>query len=109
MLGPPVAAVEQSVTYNAVAAASSAAAAVSTNPATLSKRTLGFNDDCGPQPDGYGPKVVPDTPEVFLASQDLQVSPSMNINHISFRVIAELSRRTLPSQQAPLQATSSLL
>ncbi|MCJ1361170.1 hypothetical protein MMC16_000268 [Acarospora aff. strigata] len=70
-VGPSIGAVEEPVTYNAAAEASEAAAAIATDPATPVKRSLGFNDDCGPQPDGYGPKTTPDTPEAFLASQEL--------------------------------------
>ncbi|KAI1264150.1 hypothetical protein F5Y18DRAFT_428231 [Xylariaceae sp. FL1019] len=29
-------------------------------------------DPCAPQPDGYGPKVVPDTPEAFQESEELK-------------------------------------
>lgn len=88
MVGPPIAAVEQAVTYDASAAASSAAAAVATDPASPNKRSLGFNDDCGPQPDGYGPKInTPDTPEAFLASQDLQVSLLTKFCYVGARVI----------------------
>ncbi len=62
------------MTYNAEAEAVEAAAAVASDPATPSKRDLGFNDDCGPQPDGYGPYIEPDTPEAFVESTLLAVS-----------------------------------
>ena len=107
VVGPPVAAVEQPVTYDATAAASSVAAALATDPAKASKRSLGFNDDCGPQPDGYGPKVVPDTVAAFLADQGLQVSSSIDLSYGYIKPFAKTVRRTSPYRHQPLRATRS--
>ena len=32
------------------------------------------NDPCAPQPDGYGPKITPDTPSAFLAAPTFTVA-----------------------------------
>ena len=82
----------QTLTYNTVAAASSAAAAIATAPATpnrrdfeerdivddiiesrdlidLESRQIDVNAPCAPQPDGYGPVTNhPDTAAAFLAN-----------------------------------------
>lgn len=72
-VGPPINAVEQPITYNGDAAASSVAAAVATEGAKPSKRSVDVNAPCAVQPDGYGPKVSPDTTDAFLASRQLAV------------------------------------
>ncbi|KZF25400.1 hypothetical protein L228DRAFT_265869 [Xylona heveae TC161] len=71
--GPPITAVEQPVTYNPTTASQSAAAAVTASP--LAKRWEfglferdGVNDDCAPQPDGYGPKPTSDTTDAFITN-----------------------------------------
>ncbi|KAL8960618.1 MAG: hypothetical protein Q9193_002712 [Seirophora villosa] len=72
LTGPPVEAVSQPVSYNEVDAKASAAAAVTEELASPSKRGLtkrGVNDPCSPQPDGYGPKPATDSADAFLAFQ----------------------------------------
>ncbi|KAI9714683.1 MAG: hypothetical protein M1812_006348 [Candelaria pacifica] len=64
--GPPPTAASQ-VAYNSASASAAAAADISSDP--LTKRALGVNDPCGPQPDGYGPKPSTDTVAAFLAYQ----------------------------------------
>ena len=74
--GPPVDAVSQPVTYNEQAAKASAAAEVTDDLSSPSKRDLtkrGVNDPCSQQPDGYGPKPATDTPAAFLAFDTLAV------------------------------------
>ena len=54
--------------------ASSAAAAIATDPATVDKRSLRKRDGtCSPQPNGSGPVPSPDTPAAFSADPDLHV------------------------------------
>ena len=54
--------------------ASSAAAAISTNPATPEKRSLTKRDgNCVAQPNGSGPVPSPDTADAFSSSTDLHV------------------------------------
>ncbi|KAK4985647.1 hypothetical protein LTR50_005847 [Elasticomyces elasticus] len=78
LVGPPATVASQNPTtiYNALAAASSVAAAVSTAPVasivatTKRRRQIDVNAACAPQPDGYGPAVRnPDTDSAFLAYQ----------------------------------------
>ncbi|MCJ1337185.1 hypothetical protein MMC09_002466 [Bachmanniomyces sp. S44760] len=73
--GPAIADISQPVTYNPSAAASSAALAASTDPASqkikkrrdVEKRT-DTTSACSKQPDGYGSKTSPDTDQAFLAN-----------------------------------------
>ena len=68
--GPPVGTDTQIIPLDVQAAVASVSAAVEATPlavAVARKRTLGFNDPCGPQPDGYAPKPLVDTVSAFLA------------------------------------------
>lgn len=69
LTGPPVDAVSQPVAYNEKAAKASAAAQVTDDLSSPTKRGLakrGVNDPCSPQLDGYGPKPAVDTVDAFL-------------------------------------------
>lgn len=68
--GPQEGAVSEPVTYNDSAEAQEAAQqtnATLADPAKHKKIKRGVNDDCAPQPDGYGPQPTPDTVSAFLA------------------------------------------
>ncbi|KAI9785603.1 MAG: hypothetical protein M1816_000349 [Peltula sp. TS41687] len=79
ILGPPVGAVQQTIVYNAEAAAASATE-VAALPTRVARRWVtvvqkrDVNDACAPQPSGYGPKANPDTAEAFLSDPVLQAS-----------------------------------
>ena len=65
-------AVSETPSYVPSAAASSAAAAVSTDPVTANeKRDLHVRTACAPQPSGAGPQVTPDTPDAFVQSSEI--------------------------------------
>ncbi|KAI4126052.1 MAG: hypothetical protein LQ347_005122 [Umbilicaria vellea] len=75
--GPPATAVSEMVSVDPVAAAATVYAAVLANPTdvtpTTSKRSLDernvdVNAPCAVQPDGYGPKTIPDTVLAFKAN-----------------------------------------
>lgn len=47
------------------------------NNPTKHKVKRGVNDDCAPQPDGYGPKPTPDTVNAFLTYSVFDVSSAL--------------------------------
>ncbi|KAL8949790.1 MAG: hypothetical protein Q9222_004133 [Ikaeria aurantiellina] len=70
--GPAPEAANQPISYNEPAAKASAAASVTDDLTSPSKRGLarrGVNDPCAPQPDGYGPKPAEDTVTAFQSFQ----------------------------------------
>ncbi|KAL9045337.1 MAG: hypothetical protein Q9214_001602 [Letrouitia sp. 1 TL-2023] len=69
--GPPVEAVSQPISYNAAKEKAAAAAEVTEDLSSQSKRLArrGVNDPCSQQPDGYGPKPAEDTVPAFLGFQ----------------------------------------
>lgn len=84
--GPPATAVSEMVSVDPVAAAATVYAAVLANPTdvtpTTSKRSLDernvdVNAPCAVQPDGYGPKTIPDTVLAFKANTNYSVSLSL--------------------------------
>ncbi|KAL8738547.1 MAG: hypothetical protein Q9190_007986 [Brigantiaea leucoxantha] len=72
VVGPPPEAVTQPITYDADKEKAAAAASVTEDLSSPSKRSLskrGVNDPCAPQPDGYGPKPAVDTVAAFSSFQ----------------------------------------
>ena len=68
--GPAEGAVSEPVTYDDEAESEDAAHDTYESlddPNSKNKIKRGVNDDCAPQPDGYGPKPTPDTVPAFLA------------------------------------------
>ncbi|KAL8735393.1 MAG: hypothetical protein Q9166_000938 [cf. Caloplaca sp. 2 TL-2023] len=70
--GPAPESVSEPVTYSENAAKADAAAEVTEDLSSPSKRSLvarGVNDPCSPQPNGFGPKPETDSDTAFLAFQ----------------------------------------
>lgn len=68
--GPAEGAVNEPVTYDDESESQEAAQDTYeslSDPNSKNKIKRGVNDDCAPQPDGYGPKPTPDTVPAFLA------------------------------------------
>ncbi|KAL8940416.1 MAG: hypothetical protein Q9211_002281 [Gyalolechia sp. 1 TL-2023] len=84
LTGPPIDAVSQPVSYNGKAAKASAAAEVTEDLSSPSKRGLGkrgVNDPCSPQPDGYGPKPATNSVDDFLGFQTFATARVTIVQH----------------------------
>ena len=95
MTGPAPDAVNQPISYDEQAAQASAVAAVTEDLQNPSKRSLskrGVNDPCAPQPDGYGPKASPDTPDAFLSADVFSVCSFHSLCSLSIRSISNSCR-----------------
>lgn len=81
--GPAEGAVNEPVTYNDQAEADDAAQQTyeDLSDPTKHKNKRGVNDDCAPQPDGYGPQPSPDTVPAFLAYPPFAVCSVLDFHY----------------------------
>lgn len=82
-IGPAEGAVSEPVTYDDQAEADDAAQQTyeDLSDPTKHKNKRGVNDDCAPQPDGYGPQPSPDTVPAFLAYPPFAVCSVLDFHY----------------------------
>lgn len=107
--GPQEGAVSEPVTYNDSAEAQEAAQqtnATLADPAKHKKIKRGVNDDCAPQPDGYGPQPTPDTVSAFLAYPPFAVCSALILPSWKFSHDCSPLREMLPLLTGILETLS---
>lgn len=106
--GPQEGAVSEPVTYSDSAEAQEAAQQTNATLADPAKHKVrrGVNDDCAPQPDGYGPRPTPDTVPAFLAYPPFTVCSALMLPSWKFSHDCSPQRKMLPLRTGILETLS---
>ena len=100
--GPPVLADSQPVKYNPTAAASSAAVAAATDPATPTTKHKKRDGNCAVQPAGSAPSTTPDTDDAFSSN------PAYDVSRLILPLLEQSTNRLRPLPPTPQLQTAIL-